>query len=647
MAITKEVNIVVKESGMDKVNQSIQQLENSIEQTELKTKSFKTQMREANEQVRLMSQRFGETSIQAVQAARKVAELKDQMDLANDLVKQFNPDQKFKALGAATQLAGTGLQGVTAGVALLGDESEETQKALLQVQAAMSFSDAISNLSNLGDQWKVLKTTIMANTVVTKIATTVQKLWNLAMAANPIGALVAVISLAIAGIAGLVSWFVKSSNANEKAMNATKKNSDALKKQTEVTEKNEIALKKNNDQQYELAKASGKSSEELRKLNIKHAQETIALNVKNAELARGTFLRERDTLAMLEASGASDEVIEKQKELTQKSYEELKKQNENIKKSSEEYKAIRRQNEVEIVNEKTESNKKAIEDGKTARQKEIDDAKQKAEEEEKQRNDLATARGENAREQLENLQKIEADIKKANQDILKTENELQVEEENARYESLKQKMIDANISTIELEKEHKRNLAKLNDEYFVTESDKAVARTAKQKEIDDKATSDKLKNAELLAQQQNEFANNVFSIGAGLAKKGSKVAKGVAIAQATMNTYQGVTKALAETTDPTPSQTLRFANAAAVGIMGAINIAKIASSREDGGTSGGMGSGGGAAPQSPSFNLVQGTGRNQLAESIGQQAPVKAFVVARDMSTGQEMDRNIIKSASL
>jgi hypothetical protein len=44
---------------------------------------------------------------------------------------------------------------------------------------------------------------------------------------------------------------------------------------------------------------------------------------------------------------------------------------------------------------------------------------------------------------------------------------------------------------------------------------------------------------------------------------------------------------------------------------------------------------------------VQGTGRNQLAESIGQQAPVKAFVVARDMSTGQEMDRNIIKSASL
>lgn len=684
MAITKEVNIVVKESGMDKVNQSIQQLENSIEQTELKTKSFKTQMREANEQVRLMSQRFGETSIQAVQAARRVAELKDQMDLANDLVKSFNPDQKFKALGAATQVAGTGLQGVTAGVALLGDESEDTQKALLQVQAAMSFSDAISNLSNLGDQWKVLKTTIMANTVVTKIATTVQKLWNLAMAANPIGALVAVISLAIAGIAGLVSWFIKSSNANEKAMNATKKNSDALKKQTEVTEKNAIALKTNNDQQYELAKASGKSSEELRKLNIKHAQETIALNVKNAELARGTFLRERDTLAMLEASGASDEVIEKQKELTQKSYEELKKQNENIKKSSEEYKAIRRQNEVEIVNEKTESNKKAIEDGKTASEKSIE-AQKKADEKQAE---LIKSRFENENnfiaEQLKNEQ-LSIDEKRnivlASQELSKEDRqkflgdlqnqEIEKEKEhnqkiidlNKKFDEEKaQRLADTAVKKEELDYENQVKeiellaqtelekqtlIEKLNAEHLVRMG--VAKKTDREKELEEekKAADKKKLYAETLAQQQTDFANNVFAIGASLAKKGSKVAKGVAIAQATMNTYQGVTKALAETTDPTPSQTLRFANAAAVGIMGAINIAKIASSREDGGSAGGMGGGGGATPQAPSFNLVQGTGRNQLAESIGQQAPVKAFVVARDMSTGQEMDRNIIKSASL
>ena len=622
--ITKEVNIVVKESGMDKVNQSIQQLENAVHDTEQATKSFKTQMREANQELLKMSQKFGETSQEAVQAAKKVADLKDQMGLANDLVKQFNPDQKFKALGAATQLAATGVQGVTAGVALLGDESEDTQKALLQVQAAMSFSDAISNLSNLGDQWKVLKTTIMANTVVTKIATTVQKLWNLAMAANPIGALVAVISLAIAGIAGLVSWFIKSSNANEKAMNATKKNSDALKKQTEVTEKNAIALKTNNDQQYELAKASGKSSEELRKLNIKHAQETIALNVKNAELARGTFLRERDTLAMLEASGASDEVIEKQKELTQKSYEELKKQNENIKKSSEEYKAIRRQNEVEIVNEKTESNKKAIEDGKTERQKEIDDEKQRVEK-------LLDAK-------KEELQKF---------------NDLEKEFEQQRE--------DERIKKLIAEDESKKNVTKGLESIIQARKNGLDA----EKLLNERNLEEEKQINEARYQSAKSLGDGLSSLTellGGKSKKAQALGKAIAIAQIGIDTAQAISNAIpasikagaeaGKVAGPaaavvTPAVTASTYIGLAAMIAGnALKAKNILSGGDSGGGAGGMG-GGGAAPQAPSFNLVQGTGRNQLAESIGQQAPVKAFVVARDMSTGQEMDRNIIKSASL
>jgi hypothetical protein len=630
MAITKEVNIVVKESGMDKVNQSIQQLENAVHDTEQATKSFKTQMREANQELLKMSQKFGETSQEAVQAAKKVADLKDQMGLANDLVKQFNPDQKFKALGAATQLAATGVQGVTAGVALLGDESEDTQKALLQVQSAMAFADAISNLSNLGDQWKVLKTTIMANTVVTKIATTVQKLWNLAMAANPIGALVAVISLAIAGIAGLVSWFIKSSNANEKAMNATKKNSDALKKQTEVTEKNAIALKTNNDQQYELAKASGASSEELRKLNIKHAQETIALNVKNAELARGTFLRERDTLAMLEASGASDEVIEKQKELTQKSYEELKKQNENIKKSSEEYKAIRRQNEVEIVNEKTESNKKAIEDGKTARQKEIDDAKQKAEE-----------------------------ILDAKREELQKFNDLEKEFEQQRE--------DERIKKLIAEDESKKNVTKGLESALQARKNGLATEVA----IDEKAAADKIqteKNTKdaliLMAESTASIFDNLEALGLKKSKAAQTIRKGIALAQIAVDTSTAISTAIpmaikagkeaASVAGPAAPFVGPLATAASYASSAALVFSNVAKAKQllgsgggGGGGNIGAGGGGGSAPQSPSFNLVQGTGRNQLAESIGQQAPVKAFVVARDMSTGQEMDRNIIKSASL
>ena len=51
----------------------------------------------------------------------------------------------------------------------------------------------------------------------------------------------------------------------------------------------------------------------------------------------------------------------------------------------------------------------------------------------------------------------------------------------------------------------------------------------------------------------------------------------------------------------------------------------------------------------PSFNIVGSDPQTQLAEAIGQQEqkPVKAFVVAGDVSTAQSLDRNIIQESSL
>jgi len=77
----------------------------------------------------------------------------------------------------------------------------------------------------------------------------------------------------------------------------------------------------------------------------------------------------------------------------------------------------------------------------------------------------------------------------------------------------------------------------------------------------------------------------------------------------------------------------------------ALQIAKIA--KGDKASGGSSSSGGGQSPQAPSFNLVQGTGRNQIAEGLNRQTVVKAYVVPTDVSTGQSMDRNIVKSASL
>lgn len=172
-------------TNADAASKDVQGLRASIDQTteatkkntaagdaqEEQYKTFKTQLREANQELQKSIQIYGETSQQAVKAAKGVADLKDQMGFAKDLADTFNPDQKFKALGAATQVAGTGLQGVTAGMALFGGESEDTQKQLLKVQAAMAFSDAISNLSNVADQWAILKTAISSSTIIQKANT--------------------------------------------------------------------------------------------------------------------------------------------------------------------------------------------------------------------------------------------------------------------------------------------------------------------------------------------------------------------------------------------------------------------------------------------------------------------------------------------
>ena len=101
----------------------------------------------------------------------------------------------------------------------------------------------------------------------------------------------------------------------------------------------------------------------------------------------------------------------------------------------------------------------------------------------------------------------------------------------------------------------------------------------------------------------------------------------------------------------------------AVGIISAISSAVGKSKR----VAGSIGAGGGISVDTtaaagassassitapsivPQFNTVGASGTNQLASILGgqQEQPIRAFVVSGDVSTAQEMDRNIISSASL
>ena len=57
---------------------------------------------------------------------------------------------------------------------------------------------------------------------------------------------------------------------------------------------------------------------------------------------------------------------------------------------------------------------------------------------------------------------------------------------------------------------------------------------------------------------------------------------------------------------------------------------------------------GGTSPsQAPQFNVIGQSGFNQIATALNDQQPVQAFVVAQDVTTAQELDNNIISSATI
>lgn len=138
-----------------------------------------------------------------------------------------------------------------------------------------------------------------------------------------------------------------------------------------------------------------------------------------------------------------------------------------------------------------------------------------------------------------------------------------------------------------------------------------------------------------------------------IAERNFKLQKAFAIAQAVINTALAVSDVLAREKGGFIKKSVA---AVAIGVLGAAQVAAIASTKfvptATSAPSGAAGiSGGSSAPaqQEPVFNIV-GTGTQmQLAETVAQRTgePIKAFVVSNDVSTAQELDRNIITGSAI
>jgi hypothetical protein len=154
--------------------------------------SLKKQLREAQNEVTALSDKFGATSKEAIEAAKRAAQLKDAIGDAKALTDAFNPDAKFKALTASLSGVAGGFAALQGAVGLFGKQTEAVEKTLLKVQSAMALSQGLQAVGESIDSFKQLGA-VIGNSVSKAFGTL-----RSAIISTGIGALVVGVGLLIA-----------------------------------------------------------------------------------------------------------------------------------------------------------------------------------------------------------------------------------------------------------------------------------------------------------------------------------------------------------------------------------------------------------------------------------------------------------------
>lgn len=230
-------------------------------------------------------------------------------------------------------------------------------------------------------------------------------------------------------------------------------------------------------------------------------------------------------------------------------------------------------------------------------------------------------------------------------------------------EEIKREQERKNKETIKLAKESIAQIEDLFNAAYDAEISREEAKTARL----NNELRKRLKNENLTAKQREQLNLQIASNEEKLQEKRDKLAekqfklqKAISIGQALINTYEMASRAfnavLAGPEKFLGISALALAKVAA-GITTAFGLAQVNAIRKQQFVPSALGStsvsssGGTSAPaiQAPDFNIVGQSGVNQLRDLIQAQSerPVKAYVVSKDISTAQELDRNKVSSASL
>jgi len=247
------------------------------------SKSLKAQYREAVQELQKVSQAYGETSEQAVKAAKAAAELKDQIEFSKDLIKGFNPDAKFAAAEGAINGVMNGIQAFEGGLALIGVESDKVQEAMLRVQAVMALTQGINGLMQAKDAFAAMGT--VARTALKGIKTE--------LIATGIGALVVALGSVVA------YW-----DEIKVAVNGVSEEQTKLNKKTDANLKASEDKVNSLNKQDNILKLQGKSEKDILKLKVAALDTAIQnakINIANQKATK---------IAQVEAAKRNKEILE-------------------------------------------------------------------------------------------------------------------------------------------------------------------------------------------------------------------------------------------------------------------------------------------------------------------------------------------------
>ena len=727
--------IIEIEASTKEAQKNLDNLSKSFEDVYGEVKPLSSRVGELEDRLYQMAQAGDTASEEFKQLTKEAARLKTAQKEVDEIM-----DRSSMTL---SQKVSTGLSTVASGAVLatstmqefgvIGEDSAETVNraigALSLVEFAKGLNDSTGLFSKLGKK-------IKSYTVVQKIATWAQRMWNLAMAANPLMTIVVAITAVIAAGYALVKMFGDSAEESERNTKAIEAQTKAIEEQSKANQKRVTELEESISREQELLKAQGTDKETLRKKEEeglkKLFEETQKLrNQANKNLQKSLFLEQ-----YLKSEGFDEDSDRFQ--ARKKQTEALRKIRDSDQKDVEKYfkalNGLSHKYRVEDTKEtkQDEEREKTNRKNKIAKQKELNNILRK----------LQIENIEDEQERVLEAFEFDAEIQRkklvsegANRELLlefdrstqRKRRKIIKEEEAKVAEDIRKTLIDTEAEKREeekrlLEKSYNEKLELAMKYYsadskqakeleaakkialdnqqkkFKEEDDKKAAEESaiaaeklvlneesellsfeKQRELiqereklllADKTINDKdrltlekqfkaasIKLDELEAQaakEKSEKTEQGLNQLSELVGKNTVAGKGMSIAAATINTYQGVTDALAAKTITPFDTALKFVNAGAILANGLKTVKQMASVKIPN-ASGGAGTGGASSPsggsvsQPPAFNVVGASGTSQLADAIGSQSkePTRAYVVSADVTTSQEMDRNTIEGASI